>query len=487
MSKSTNKNFSRIYVRRVSISDSIIIFASIGIAYELMFEEIQRSLELNARVPGLLQIELNPGALALILGLVWLLSLRLFNSRDHRVIGADVEEFKRIFNATLFVLGLLALSALFFKLDVSRLFVSISLSLGFLALVVSRWFWRQWLRKMRVKGSLRQNAAIAGPANLVLELVKKIRRDSGTSINPTLLISAKRSESQKLMRLGIPVMEYSDDLASLVESQAIDILILAGSEYLTDRKFKSIAWALESVRVDLLVVPGLIEAAQPRVHTRALAGISFLEVESPTFTGARFILKKLFDLLVSFALIILALPILLVTAIIIKATDRGPVFFLQERHGKDGKLFKMIKFRSMRVGSEKLHDQLKSARKSNAVNSNMYKDPEDPRVTPVGRFIRRYSIDELPQLFNVLKGEMSLVGPRPPLPSEVAEYEAHVHRRLLVNPGITGIWQVSGRASLSWDETVRLDLDYVENWSFIGDLLILGKTLGAVLGKSGAY
>jgi lipopolysaccharide/colanic/teichoic acid biosynthesis glycosyltransferase len=163
------------------------------------------------------------------------------------------------------------------------------------------------------------------------------------------------------------------------------------------------------------------------------------------------------------------------------------VFFLQERHGRDGKIFKMIKFRSMRVGAEKQHEELKKLSETELVNTNMFKLPNDPRITKVGKFIRKYSIDELPQLFNVLKGDMSLVGPRPPLPSEVQEYETHVHRRLLVKPGITGIWQVSGRASLSWEETVRLDLDYVENWSFAGDLVILGKTVGAVFGKSGAF
>jgi lipopolysaccharide/colanic/teichoic acid biosynthesis glycosyltransferase len=175
-----------------------------------------------------------------------------------------------------------------------------------------------------------------------------------------------------------------------------------------------------------------------------------------------------------------------IAAIAVK-TDGGPIFFLQERHGKDGKLFKMIKFRSMKVGSEKLHDQLKKQKQTELTNTNMFKDPEDPRITKVGKFIRKYSIDELPQIFNVLKGEMSMVGPRPPLPSEVKEYEKHVHRRLYVKPGITGIWQVSGRSSLSWEETVRLDLSYVENWSVLNDVLIILKTLRVLISREGAF
>jgi len=185
------------------------------------------------------------------------------------------------------------------------------------------------------------------------------------------------------------------------------------------------------------------------------------------------------------ALILLS-PIFIVTALAVWLGDRGPVFFMQERVGKDGKTFKMIKFRSMIAEADSLHSAMR-AKAVNPVNSKMFKDPNDPRLTRVGRFIRKWSIDELPQIFNVFNGTMSIVGPRPPLASEVAEYEAHVHRRLLVKPGITGLWQVSGRSLLSWDETVSLDLFYVENWSIIGDTFIILKTFSAVLTQRGAF
>jgi len=173
--------------------------------------------------------------------------------------------------------------------------------------------------------------------------------------------------------------------------------------------------------------------------------------------------------------------------LLIKLTSRGPVFFSQKRNGKNGQEFRMIKFRSMVVGAEALHEKLQVEKRESLINSNMYKDPEDPRITKVGRFIRRYSIDELPQLFNVLRGEMSLVGPRPPLPSEVAKYTDQDHRRLLVKPGLTGAWQVSGRSLLSWDETVQIDLEYVENWSLAGDLIIILKTVKAIVTARGSY
>jgi len=421
------------------------------------------------------------------MSLVWLIALRVFNSRDHRVVGAENEEYKRVVNASLSVLGLFALASLFLKLDVSRWFVTYSLLGGTLLLVFSRMFWRRWLRRQRRRGNYRDAIAISGPASIVAELVERLRRDSASTFEPKLLIASNEGEVAKLATLGIATTTQIENLAAVLKEQGINALILSGSDNLSGKRFKAIAWNLEGSGIDLFVAPGLVEASTPRVHTRPVSGISFLEVESPTFEGGRFAAKQTFDFFASTLLIAIFSPVLLITAIAVKASDRGPVFFKQERHGRNGEVFKMIKFRSMRVGAEKQHEELKKMAESELVNTNMFKLPDDPRITKVGKFIRRYSIDELPQLFNVIRGDMSLVGPRPPLPSEVKDYESHVHRRLLVKPGITGIWQVSGRASLSWEETVRLDLDYVENWSFVGDTFILLKTIGAVLGKGGAY
>ncbi len=486
MARGKANSYSRIYARRLVISDTFAIAIAIFVSYLVMFDDIA-SVAARATSEGLLRVSLNGPARAWAMGLFWLLALRVFNTRDSRIVGSENEEYKRVFNASASVLGLLALASLFLKLDVSRLFVTYSLVSGTLLLVISRWVWRRWLRRQRRQGNYRDAVAISGPAGIVTELIEKLRRDPTSTFTPALLIAIKEADVAKLMPLGIPVTTAFDDPSALLEEQGIDVLILAGSDNLSGKRFKSIAWNLEGSGIDLIVAPGLVEASTPRVHTRPVSGISFLEVESPSFEGGRFAAKQTFDIVASAVLIALFSPVLLVTAIAVKASDRGPVFFKQERHGLNGQIFRMIKFRSMRVGAEKQHEELKKMSESDLVNTNMFKLPNDPRITKVGKFIRRYSIDELPQLFNVIKGDMSLVGPRPPLPSEVKEYESHVHRRLLVKPGITGIWQVSGRASLSWEETVRLDLDYVENWSFTGDLFILLKTIGAVFGKSGAY
>ena len=486
MASSKKSGFANTYARRLVISDTFAIAIAIFVAYMVMFDDIT-SVAASAKSEGLLRITLNAPARAWAMGLFWLVALKVFNTRDHRIVGSETEEYKRVFNASASVLGLLALASLFLKLDVSRLFISYSLMAGTAMLVISRWIWRRWLRRQRRLGNYRDAVAISGPAGLVTELVQKLRKDPTSTFTPTLIVAIKEADVAKFMPLGIPVTTSFDDPAALLAEQGIEVLILAGSDNLSGNRFKSIAWNLEGSDIDLIVAPGLVEASTPRVHTRLVSGISFLEVESPTFEGGRFAAKQTFDIVASLLLILIFSPVLFITALAVKLSDRGPIFFSQERHGRNGEIFRMIKFRSMRVGAEKQHEELKKLSESELVNTNMFKLPNDPRITKVGKFIRRYSIDELPQLFNVLKGDMSLVGPRPPLPSEVKNYETHVHRRLLVKPGITGIWQVSGRASLSWEETIRLDLDYVENWSFTGDLFILLKTVGAVFGKGGAF
>ncbi|MFZ5869610.1 MAG: sugar transferase, partial [Actinomycetota bacterium] len=224
--------------------------------------------------------------------------------------------------------------------------------------------------------------------------------------------------------------------------------------------------------------------AGPRVHTRPVGGLALLHVEAPRYVGANKVGKTLFDLVVASACIVVLSPLLITIALLVRFTDPGPVIYRQRRIGLNGEPFDMLKFRSMVVDADKRLAELTA---TNEAAGPLFKMRDDPRVTRVGRVLRRYSLDELPQLFNVLNRTMSLVGPRPPLPHEVATYEARVARRLLVRPGMTGLWQVSGRSDLSWEDSVRLDLFYVENWSITEDLLILAKTLRAVVSSRGAY
>jgi exopolysaccharide biosynthesis polyprenyl glycosylphosphotransferase len=236
--------------------------------------------------------------------------------------------------------------------------------------------------------------------------------------------------------------------------------------------------------IDLLVAPAVAEVAAPRMVERDTGGLTLLHVEEPTFTGPQRLAKEVFDR-VSAALALVALaPVFAVVAVAVTLDSPGPVFFRQTRVGRDGRRFSMVKFRTMVNDAERLQADLEHR---NEADGLLFKLRTDPRVTRVGRWLRRYSIDELPQIVNVLRGQMSMVGPRPPLPGEVEMYEGHVSRRLLVKPGITGLWQVSGRSDLPWNEAVRLDLYYVDHWSPTMDLTIMAKTFSAVIRGHGAY
>ena len=247
---------------------------------------------------------------------------------------------------------------------------------------------------------------------------------------------------------------------------------------------RELSWSLEPGRQHLVVAPSLTDIGGPRIHTRPVAGLPLIHVETPRYEGMKLYTKRGFDLVGSALLILLLSPFLAIIGIAIRLSTPGTVLFRQDRVGINGHQFKMLKFRSMVTDAEA---QLAGLRELSEGNAVMFKMKDDPRITPIGKFLRRFSLDELPQLFNVFGGSMSLVGPRPPLEKEVSEYENHVHRRFLVKPGVTGLWQVSGRSNLSWEDTVRLDLYYVENWSMTGDVAILWRTAKAVLAREGAY
>jgi len=267
---------------------------------------------------------------------------------------------------------------------------------------------------------------------------------------------------------------------------AIICVAIAASESFGYDEIRQLSWELEGSGIAIALAPALTDVAGPRIHIRPVAGLPLLYVEAPTLRGPKLFAKTMFDAVGAAVLIVLLSPLLVLVAAAIKINDRGPAFFMQERAGLDGKYFRVSKFRSMVVDAEARLAQI-TAEHRDAGNEVLFKAKDDPRITAVGRFIRRFSIDEVPQLFNVLRGEMSLVGPRPQLRREVELLSDAARRRLLVKPGMTGLWQVSGRSDLSWEDSVRLDVYYVENWSLAGDLLILLRTVHAVLSRRGAY
>ena len=287
-------------------------------------------------------------------------------------------------------------------------------------------------------------------------------------------------EDAEFERLGRTEM----DILAGVDQFDVEVVAVAADPELAGHSLRKLSWALEQRGVELIVSPGIVEVAGPRISIRPVAGLSLLHLERPSVSGGPHMLKSIFDRVVGCLLLLGVSPILLVTAVLVKLTSRGPVLFRQTRVGRGGVEFQMLKFRTMVADAEARKAELHALNQGNGI---LFKMRDDPRITKVGKYLRRFSIDELPQLVNVLRGDMSLVGPRPPLPAEVAQYAIDDARRMLVKPGLTGLWQVSGRSDLTWEESMRLDLRYADNWSIALDLLILWKTARAVLGSDGAY
>jgi exopolysaccharide biosynthesis polyprenyl glycosylphosphotransferase len=275
-----------------------------------------------------------------------------------------------------------------------------------------------------------------------------------------------------------------DTLADEVAELKADTIAIAGTRMLDHGDLRRIAWRLEGRGVNLVVVPEVIDFAGPRIEIRPVDGLPLLHIDDPEFTGFKRWLKGAFDRVAASFIALVVSPLLLGIAFAILVTEGRPVFYKQARVGKAGASFKMWKFRTMTRHAEQ---QLEALLDMNEHDGVLFKIRNDPRVTPIGRWLRRHSLDELPQLWNVINGTMSLVGPRPPLAYEVERFGDDMRRRLLVKPGMTGLWQVNGRADVAWEETVQLDLHYVENWSVMMDFVVLWKTLRVVVEGRGGY
>jgi exopolysaccharide biosynthesis polyprenyl glycosylphosphotransferase len=431
-------------------------------------------------------------ALTLAVLLVWVLALSWSGSRDPKSIGYGALEYKRIVQATFAVFGVVAIASYLFKLELPRGYLLIMMPAGLAALLASRFGWRRWLHRQRDAGAYMSNVLAVGNIHTVTELLRDLRRAprAGYKVIGVCVTQSPRSvdaDSEKLLAIdGVPVLGGLDNVAEIVRTSGADTVAITATASFGPSAVRKLSWELEDTDAELILAPALTNIAGPRIHTQPVAGLPLIHVDRPTYRGANRILKKSFDVAGSLLLVLLFSPVLLAVAAAIKLTSAGPVFFRQDRVGINGDIFRMIKFRSMVVDAESRLEKLQDENRD-AGNVVLFKMKNDPRVTTVGRFIRRFSIDELPQLFNVVIGDMSLVGPRPPLKSEVDLYGDEARRRLLVKPGMTGLWQVSGRSDLTWDDTVRLDVYYVENWSITGDMVIIWKTAKAVVSSSGAY
>jgi exopolysaccharide biosynthesis polyprenyl glycosylphosphotransferase len=342
---------------------------------------------------------------------------------------------------------------------------------------------RGWLRRQRAKGRFLQRTLLVGRGPGVAALHEKLRREARYGYDVVGCCLPSSSAAGRRFD-GLPVLGDLGDVAAVVRRHEVDTVAVLPTSELDGAALRRLGWELEKSPVDLLLAPAVTEIAGPRVRIRPVCGLSLLQMERPELRGVRRLVKACFDRAGAALILLVLLPVLVAVACAVRLTSPGPALFRQERVGLDGRRFRLLKFRSMQIGAERMVEQLATRSDGNGV---LFKMRRDPRVTPVGRVLRRYSLDELPQLVNVLKGDMSLVGPRPPLPEEVERFGIDMHRRFLVKPGLTGLWQVSGRSNLTWDESVRIDVHYVENWSLTLDLMILWKTVGAVVRGDGAY
>jgi exopolysaccharide biosynthesis polyprenyl glycosylphosphotransferase len=421
-------------------------------------------------------------ALSVALPLLWLVALSLAGGYDPRYIGTGSDEFRKVLNASVSLTATVAIFSYLFNIELSRAYLLIALPSMTVLDLLARFVMRKQLHRRRKAGHCMMNLVAVGHEPAVAGLINELRRDHyhGFSVVASCLaVPSGRDEVA-----GVPVYGGLDDVGAAVRAFRAETVAVLACPEMDGVRLRGLAWDLEKTGTGLCVSPALLDVAGPRTTIRQTAGLTLLHVDHPQLGGIRLAIKDLFDRAVAAAALILLSPLMIALAAVIWLHDRGPVLFTQVRVGKDGRVFRIYKFRTMVVDAEQRRPQLLARSDTDGI---LFKLRKDPRVTAVGVHLRRWSVDELPQLVNVFLGDMSLVGPRPALPDEAEKYADHVRRRLVVRPGLTGLWQVNGRSNLSWEESVRLDLRYVENWSFALDLQILWKTVSVLLRGSGAY
>ncbi|HSX67843.1 sugar transferase [Nocardioides sp.] len=425
----------------------------------------------------------RPLVVAPLIGVIWLGSLLIRGAYRRRILGAGHDEFQLVVTSTFVAAGALGATAFLADIQVSRAFVVLMFVFGLAALPVGRYALRKVVHGLRRRGALLTRVVAVCEPRALDELVTQLARTPhlGYQVVGTCVPGLSQEAD---VSLAVPLFGGVDSIVEACELTGAHTVLVGGGGASTSRALRQIGWELEGRNVDLVVVPSLIDVAGPRLHMRHLAGLPLVHIEEPGVRRAGGLAKRAFDIVVASLMLVLLSPLMLAIALAVKVSDGGPVFFRQERTGRNGTTFRMTKFRSMVVDADAKLAELSDF---NDVDDVLFKMRNDPRVTRIGRPIRKWSLDELPQLFDVLRGDMSLVGPRPPLPREVELYPPEMHRRMLVRPGLTGLWQISGRSDLPFDEAVRMDLYYVDNWSIVGDVIIMLKTARAVVMSRGAY
>jgi exopolysaccharide biosynthesis polyprenyl glycosylphosphotransferase len=416
----------------------------------------------------------------------WIASLAINRAYEPRHLFVGTDEYARVFRSGIGLTAALAIVSFTFDLRLARGYVIIAMPLVTAADISARYLLRQVLHRSWALGERLHRVILVGHERAVADMTRRLRneRHHGLGVIGACLPHGMRPDG---FARGLPPIfgTFNDVATAVIRSDADTVVVLSCPE-IDGPALRRLAWQLERDEIDLIVASTLVDVAGDRTTIRPVDGLPMLHVEHPRLKGSARIVKEVFDRVGALLLLIAAAPLLGAIAALVwlEPGDHGPAFFRQERVGKNGRPFVLYKFRTMHVDAEA---RLAELHELNETDGELFKMRNDPRVTAVGRWLRRFSLDEIPQLVNVVKGDMSLVGPRPPLAREVAGYPADMRRRLVVKPGLTGLWQVSGRSNLSWEESIRLDLRYVENWSLTMDLAILARTVSAVVRSSGAY
>lgn len=468
------RGWERAYVQRLVAADMTAALLAGLIAYAVRFGSAGTAYESRLY-----------GWLSLLMPVLWVGAKWAARSYEPRFHGVGSEEFRRVLlSAALFTAGLgtvsWALSA-----DIARGYVVIALPLATFLTLLGRVVLRKALHRTRAAGDCMHRVIALGHERAVASLVRQLERQPHHGFRVVGAVLPRPPRSVDLAQLRVPVVGVFSDVSRAVRDTSADTVAVLSCPEMDGSALQRLGWQLQKAGTDLIVAPALMDVAGPRIAIRPVSGLPLLHVEQPEFTGVRRVLKGSFDRIAAGLGLLVLLPLLTLIAVLIRRDSNGPVLFRQQRVGLRGEEFTVLKFRTMVVDAERRRKDLEHL--NEASDGLLFKMRNDPRITRVGAVLRRYSLDELPQLINVMRGDMSLVGPRPPLPSEVRQYGADVARRLLVKPGLTGLWQISGRSDLAWEEAVRLDLRYVENWSLAMDLQILWRTAFVVVRGSGAY